>query len=69
MTMAVDAEPWVLLSLGTAFVLLRLYARWSKVGIRQFQLDDYLMIVFVVSHSKLDQSLLLCNSSNTYLGL
>ncbi|KAI0905044.1 hypothetical protein F4823DRAFT_628146 [Ustulina deusta] len=46
--MAVDAEPWVLLSLGTAFVLLRLYARWSKVGIRQFQLDDYLMIVFVL---------------------
>ncbi|KAI0185514.1 hypothetical protein EV127DRAFT_396756 [Xylaria flabelliformis] len=45
--MAVDAEPWVLLSLGTAFVVLRLYARWSKVGIRQFQLDDYLMVVFV----------------------
>ncbi|KAI1748786.1 hypothetical protein F4782DRAFT_342398 [Xylaria castorea] len=45
--MAVDAEPWVLLSLGTAFVVLRLYARWSKVGFRQFQLDDYLMVLFI----------------------
>ncbi|GAP84462.2 putative related to integral membrane protein PTH11 [Rosellinia necatrix] len=46
--MTVDAEPWVLLSLGIAFVLLRLYARWSKVGFREFQLDDYLMIVFIL---------------------
>ncbi|KAI0452059.1 hypothetical protein F5B21DRAFT_506675 [Xylaria acuta] len=45
--MAVDAEPWVLLSIGTTFVVLRLYARWTKVGLRQFQLDDYLMVVFV----------------------
>ncbi|KAI1430288.1 hypothetical protein F5Y12DRAFT_709302 [Xylaria sp. FL1777] len=45
--MAVDAEPWVLLSIGSAFVLLRLYARWSKVGFREFQLDDYLMMIFI----------------------
>ncbi|KAI8952133.1 hypothetical protein F4801DRAFT_589196 [Xylaria longipes] len=41
-----DAEPWVLLSIGTAFVVLRLYARWSKVRFRQFQMDDYLMLGF-----------------------
>ncbi|KAI0404820.1 hypothetical protein F4802DRAFT_213112 [Xylaria palmicola] len=46
--MAMDAEPWVLLSLGTAFVALRLYARWSKVGFREFKLDDYLMVVFAL---------------------
>ncbi|KAI0975483.1 hypothetical protein F4678DRAFT_326630 [Xylaria arbuscula] len=45
--MAVDAEPWVLLSIGAAFVCLRLYARWYKVGLQQFQLDDYLMIVLI----------------------
>lgn len=48
----VDAEPWVLLSVGTAFVVLRLYARVSKVGFRELELDDYLMIVFVVSRSQ-----------------
>ncbi|KAI0423408.1 hypothetical protein F5Y09DRAFT_327451 [Xylaria sp. FL1042] len=45
--MAVDAEPWVLLSIGVLFVILRLYSRWYKVGFGQFQLDDYLMVVIV----------------------
>ncbi|KAK5630286.1 hypothetical protein RRF57_006001 [Xylaria bambusicola] len=43
-----EAEPWVLLSLGTFFVVLRLYARWSKVGIRNLDWDDYLMLVFLL---------------------
>ncbi|KAI0509469.1 hypothetical protein F5B22DRAFT_616375 [Xylaria bambusicola] len=43
-----EAEPWVLLSLGTFFVVLRLYARWSKVGFRNLDWDDYLMVVFVI---------------------
>ncbi|KAI1358920.1 hypothetical protein F5Y08DRAFT_345218 [Xylaria arbuscula] len=47
--MAVDAEPWALLSIGVAFVLLRLYARWRHVGVRNFQPDDYLMLVFAES--------------------
>lgn len=50
--MAMDAEPWVLLSIGTAFVALRLYARWTKVGFRNLDWDDYIMVVFVVSHLK-----------------
>lgn len=45
----VDAEPWVLLSIGTAFVVLRLYARWSKVGFRGLEWDDYLVVVFILS--------------------
>jgi hypothetical protein len=68
-TMAADAEPWVLLSIGAAFVVLRLCARWSKVGLRQFELDDYLMVVFLVSDSKLELFLPLCNSPNTCSGL
>ncbi|KAI1345486.1 hypothetical protein F5Y01DRAFT_300439 [Xylaria sp. FL0043] len=46
--MAVDAEPWVLLSIGTAFVVLRLFARF-KVG--KFELDDYLMVVVVFGYA------------------
>ncbi|RYC64174.1 hypothetical protein CHU98_g2050 [Xylaria longipes] len=46
--MAVDAEPWALLSIGVAFVFLRLYARWRHVGVRNFQPDDYLMLVFAL---------------------
>ncbi|KAI1361128.1 hypothetical protein F5Y08DRAFT_27821 [Xylaria arbuscula] len=46
--MAMDAEPWVLLSIGTAFVVLRLYARWIKVGFRNLDWDDYIMVVFVL---------------------
>ncbi|KAI1120348.1 hypothetical protein F5Y10DRAFT_258606 [Nemania abortiva] len=46
--MTVDVEPWVLLSIGLAFVFLRLYARWRHVGLRNFQPDDYLMLVFAL---------------------
>ncbi|KAI0206636.1 hypothetical protein F4808DRAFT_447412 [Astrocystis sublimbata] len=46
--MAAEAEPWILLAIGSAFVALRLYARWSKVGFRELQLDDYLWVVFVL---------------------
>ncbi|KAI1737232.1 hypothetical protein F4680DRAFT_451047 [Xylaria scruposa] len=46
--MFVDAEPWALLSIGEAFVVLRLYARWRHVGLRNFQFDDYFMLAFAL---------------------
>ncbi|QSS52426.1 hypothetical protein I7I53_08053 [Histoplasma capsulatum var. duboisii H88] len=41
--MSPDVEGFTLLALGIAFILVRMYARWSIVGPSDFQLDDYLM--------------------------
>ncbi|KLJ05419.1 hypothetical protein EMPG_11093 [Blastomyces silverae] len=41
--MTADVEGFTLLALGIAFILVRMYARWSIVGLSNFQLDDYLM--------------------------
>ncbi|KAI1846217.1 hypothetical protein JX265_010594 [Neoarthrinium moseri] len=38
-------ELWVLLSIGLFTIALRLFARWHAVGFRNFQADDYLMII------------------------
>ena len=51
-TMALNSfttEAFTLLAVGTIVVLLRTYTRMSLVGIRRFMLDDYLMILAVVS--------------------
>ncbi|KAH8655344.1 hypothetical protein BX600DRAFT_439857 [Xylariales sp. PMI_506] len=39
----VDVEAWVLLSLGLFVIALRIWVRWTQVGPRKWQLDDYLM--------------------------
>ncbi|KAE8154985.1 hypothetical protein BDV25DRAFT_146805 [Aspergillus avenaceus] len=38
-----DPEAFTLLSLGLVFIIIRLYVRWSQVGITNFQVDDYCM--------------------------
>ena len=45
---AFTKEAFSLLGVGIVIVTLRTYARWTLVGIRQFMLDDYLMILAVV---------------------
>lgn len=45
---AFTKEAFTLLGVGIGLVALRTYARWSSVGIRNFMLDDYLMLVAVV---------------------
>ena len=45
-------EAFTLLAIGVTIVALRTYARWSLVGVRNFMLDDYLMILAVVSNSR-----------------
>lgn len=42
-------EAFTLLGVGVAVVALRTYARLTSVGIRNFMLDDYLMLLAVVS--------------------
>ena len=42
-------EAFTLLGVGVAVVALRTYARFTSVGIRNFMLDDYLMLLAVVS--------------------
>lgn len=54
--MAADAqasldELFVLLGIGLAVILVRLYARWEAVGFSGWEADDYLMIVAMVSCS------------------
>jgi hypothetical protein len=39
------AEAWSELALGLVFILLRLYFRFTQVGLRGMTLDDFLMIV------------------------
>ncbi|KAI0479537.1 hypothetical protein GGR56DRAFT_386437 [Xylariaceae sp. FL0804] len=41
---AVEREPWVLMAIGLSFITLRIYARWDQFGLRNLQLDDYLMV-------------------------
>ncbi|KAJ5622430.1 hypothetical protein N7528_005662 [Penicillium herquei] len=49
--MTSNVESWTLLSLALAVIIVRIAVRWKLVGLRNFQLDDYLMplagIVFV----------------------
>ncbi|KAI4102008.1 MAG: hypothetical protein L6R37_004673 [Teloschistes peruensis] len=44
-------EAFTLLGVGITVVALRTYARLTSVGIRKFMLDDYLMLLAVVSSS------------------
>lgn len=37
------------LGIGTAIVIARVCARWKIVGIRHFRVDDYLIVVALVS--------------------
>lgn len=39
------AEAWAELAIGICFIILRLYFRYSQVGLRGMMLDDYLMIL------------------------
>lgn len=45
---AFTKEAFSLLGVGITIVTLRTYTRWTLVGIRQFMLDDYLMVLAVV---------------------
>jgi len=47
---AFNREAFTLLGVGTAIVSLRTYARISMVGIRRLMLDDYLMVLALVSN-------------------
>lgn len=38
-----DVEAFTLLSLGLVLIIIRVYVRWSSIGLSLFQLDDYLM--------------------------
>lgn len=42
-------EAFTLLGVGVAVVGLRTYARVTSVGVRNFMLDDYLMLLAIVS--------------------
>ena len=42
-------EAFTLLGVALAIILVRTYARASSVGIRRFQLDDYMMLLAAVS--------------------
>ncbi len=45
---AFTKEAFSLLGVGVVIVTLRTYARLTLVGVRQFMLDDYLMVLAVV---------------------
>lgn len=44
-----NKEAFTLLGVGVAVVGLRTYARITSVGIRNFKLDDYMMLLAIVS--------------------
>lgn len=43
-------EAWTLFAIGGLVVFVRLYARWKVVGFSNFCLDDYLMVLALVSY-------------------
>lgn len=44
-----EKEAFTLLALAVILIGIRTYARWTSAGPRNFQLDDYLMLVAAVS--------------------
>ncbi|KAK4446074.1 hypothetical protein QBC34DRAFT_451048 [Podospora aff. communis PSN243] len=38
-------ETWVLYSAGSLIIFLRLLCRWRMIGVRNFQIDDYIIVV------------------------
>jgi len=42
-------ETWALYSAGSLIILLRIICRWRMIGVRYFQVDDYLIVVAWVS--------------------
>jgi hypothetical protein len=42
-------EAWTYLGVDLLLVLLRLLARWKTVGLRGLAVDDFLMVIAVVS--------------------
>lgn len=45
------AEAFTLLSLGICIIFLRTYARIRQVGIRNFEADDYLMLLVIIPYT------------------
>lgn len=48
-SVAFEAETWSELGIGFVVVFLRVWARWKTVGVRNFRLDDYLVVLVLVS--------------------
>ncbi|KAK7428205.1 hypothetical protein QQZ08_005271 [Neonectria magnoliae] len=48
---AFAAEAFTLLSLGIMIIFLRTYARIRQVGVRNFEADDYLMLLVIVPYT------------------
>lgn len=44
-----DAEAFALLSIALVIILVRVYVRWQLVGLKGFQLDDFMMPLTGVS--------------------
>lgn len=45
------SEAFTLLSVGIMVIILRTYARIRQVGIRNFEADDYLMLLAIIPYS------------------
>ena len=49
---AFEIESWTELAVGSIVVALRICARTNVVGVRNFRVDDYLIVVLLVSFIK-----------------
>ena len=49
---AFEIESWTEFAVGSIVVALRIYARSYVVGVRNFRVDDYLIVVMLVSFMK-----------------
>lgn len=47
-------EPWVLIAIAVAIVVLRCFARIQATGVRQLELDDWAMCIAAVSKKSVD---------------
>lgn len=45
---AFTAEVWTLYAVSVLVIFIRIFARWKMVGIKQFQADDYLVLLAAV---------------------
>lgn len=51
-----EIEPWVLIGIAVAIVVLRCFARIQATGVRKFELDDWAMNIAAVSKKSVDSS-------------
>lgn len=65
---AFSLEVWTLYAVSVLVILTRVFARWKMVGFKQFQADDYLMLLAAVRKTTNFRVIILLTRTFCYSG-